>query len=191
MSKIENKYFIKQLSYCDINFQDVVQQLFVLHFRFFIMDKNIEQRICLKFCASNGFSCAKSLKMLEKAYGDVVLSKTRAYEWYKAFKDGREVVEDLPRSGRPSKSSNEENIDKIKTMVLENRHLSLREIARGVNMSHESVRGILVDILGMRRINGDDKWMYENEKETIQNSSEFCSENEPKPKKPRRSRSEK
>ncbi|XP_037893953.1 protein GVQW3-like [Glossina fuscipes] len=129
--------------------------------------------------------------MLEKAYGDVVLSKTRAYEWYKAFKDGREVVEDLPRSGRPSKSSNEENIDKIKTMVLENRHLSLREIARGVNMSHESVRGILVDILGMRRINGDDKWMYENEKETTQHSSEFCSEHEPKPKKPRRSRSEK
>lgn len=61
------------------------------------MDKNIEQRVCLKFCVVNGISCAESLKMLEKAYGESSLSKTQAYEWYKTFKKGREVVEDLPR----------------------------------------------------------------------------------------------
>lgn len=42
--------------------------------------------------------------MLEKAYSDSVLSKTRAYEWYKAFREGREIVEDMPRSGQPSNS---------------------------------------------------------------------------------------
>ena len=50
------------------------------------MEKNIEQRICLKFCIANGISCAESLKMLQKAYGESTLSKTRAYEWYSAFK---------------------------------------------------------------------------------------------------------
>ena len=39
------------------------------------MDKNIEQRICLKFCIAYGISCAESLKMLEKAYGESTLSK--------------------------------------------------------------------------------------------------------------------
>ncbi|XP_012231261.1 protein GVQW3-like [Linepithema humile] len=90
--------------------------------------------------------------MLEKAYSESVLSKTRAYEWYKTFKEGREVIEDLPRSGRPSTSSTDENIDKVEEMVMENRHSNLREMAQDLDMSHESVHIILVDVLGMRRV---------------------------------------
>ena len=56
--------------------------------------------------------------MLEKAYGEPTLSKTHAYEWYFAFKSGRDVVADLPRSGRPSTSSTEVNIVKVKEMML-------------------------------------------------------------------------
>lgn len=118
----------------------------------FTMDKNIEQRICLKFCIANGISCAEALKMLHKAYGESTLSKTRAYEWYSAFKSGRDVVEDLPRSGRPSTSSTELNIAKVKEMVTENRRLSLRERAAEISVSHESIRTILNDCLGMKRV---------------------------------------
>ncbi|KMQ87533.1 hypothetical protein RF55_13154 [Lasius niger] len=67
--------------------------------------------------------------MLQKTYGESCMSKTQAYEWYKAFKKGREVVVDLPRSGRPSTATNDKNIDKIKELVLENRHISLRKLA--------------------------------------------------------------
>ena len=74
------------------------------------MDKNIEQRICLKFCIANGISCAESLKLLQKANGESALAKTPAYEWHSAFKSDRDVVEDLPRSGWPSTSSTEVNI---------------------------------------------------------------------------------
>ena len=48
---------------------------------------------------------------------------------YSAFKSSRDVVEDLPRSGRTSMSSTEVNIAKVEEMVTENRHLSSREIA--------------------------------------------------------------
>ena len=116
------------------------------------MDKNIEQRICLKFCIANGISCAKALKMLHKAYGESTLSKTHAYEWYSAFKSGRDVVEDLPHSGRPSTSSIELHIAKVKEMVAGNRRLSLREIATEISVSHESIRTILNDCLGMKRV---------------------------------------
>ena len=67
--------------------------------------------------------------MLEKAYGESTLLKTLAYEWYSAFKSGWDVLEDLPRSGRPATSSTEVNIAEVREMVTENRHLSLREIA--------------------------------------------------------------
>lgn len=192
------------------------------------MNKNIEQRVCIKFCVANEISCAEALKMLQKAFGDCVMSKTQAYDWYKAFQSGRESVEDLPRSGRPSTSSTEQNVEKVKEIVNENRHASLREIAHDLNMSHESVRTILTDILGMRRvaarlvpkelnflqkqyreqvasdmlertnsdptfmeriITGDETWVYEYEMQTSQQSSEWREKNEPKPKKPRQSRS--
>ena len=58
----------------------------------------------------------------------------------------------MPRSGRPSTSSTEVNIAKVKEMVTEYRHLSLREIDAELSVSHESVRTILNDCLGMKRV---------------------------------------
>ena len=81
--------------------------------------------------------------MLQKAYGESTLSKTRAYEWDSEFKSGRDVVEDLPRSGVQSTSSTKVNIANVKEMVTENRHLSLRGIAAELSMSHESICTIL------------------------------------------------
>ena len=67
-------------------------------------------------------------------------------------KRGRDVVEDLPRSGRPSASSTEVNIGKVKEIVTENRHLTLKKIAAELSVAHESIRTILNDFLGMKRV---------------------------------------
>ena len=90
--------------------------------------------------------------MLQEAYNELTLPKTRAYKWNSAFKSSRNVVEDLPRSGRPSTSLTEVNIAKVKKMVTENRDLSLREIAAELSVSHKSIRTILNDCLGMKRV---------------------------------------
>ena len=37
--------------------------------------------------------------MLTKAYGEFAMSKTRVYEWYKHFQDGREDVKIVELSG--------------------------------------------------------------------------------------------
>ena len=58
----------------------------------------------------------------------------------------------MPRSGRPSTFSTEVNIAKVKEMVNEDRHLSLREIAAELSVSHESTRTILNDCLGMKHV---------------------------------------
>ena len=52
----------------------------------------------------------------------------RAYEYYKSFKEGREIVEDMPRSGRPSTFSTNENMEKVKEIVLDNCHSSLTTV---------------------------------------------------------------
>lgn len=155
------------------------------------MDKNVEQRHCLKFCVLSEISCAEARKMLQKAYGPATISKTRAYEWYKAFKDGREIVDDLHRSGRPSTSNTDKNVEEVKKIVLANRHVSIREIANNLSISYGSAQRILVDVLGMKRMNGDDTWTCECDDLDNQESSETCADIEPRAKKLRRSRSKK
>lgn len=45
--------------------------------------------------------------MLEKAYSNSVLWTKQNCDLYKGLTDGREIPDDMPRSGRPSTSSTE------------------------------------------------------------------------------------
>jgi hypothetical protein len=116
------------------------------------MAEFIEQRSCVKFCVANEISCAETLRMLQKAFKNNCMSKTQAYEWYKSFKEGRTVVEDLPRTGRPSTSIDDDHVNKVKQIVLQNRRVSAREIARDIGIPKTSVHRILTDILQMARV---------------------------------------
>lgn len=116
------------------------------------MDEKLEQRACLKFCVANEISCAESLKMLKKAFGESCMSKTRTYEWYKRFKDGRESLDHEEIPGRPKTSVTKENIESAKRIVSENRCISIRELAALLNISYGSAEHILTDLLGMKRV---------------------------------------
>ena len=94
------------------------------------MEKKIEQRVCLKFCVANGITITESLKMLQKCFGESTLSRTQVFDWHKAFSEGREVVENLPLASRQSTSVNDDNIEKVKKIVLENRRVGIRHEAR-------------------------------------------------------------
>jgi len=63
-----------------------------------------EQRIN-EFCVKLSKSFTETYKMMQNAYGDQCLGPTRCYDWFIRFKDGRESVDDDPRSGRPSTST--------------------------------------------------------------------------------------
>lgn len=56
--------------------------------------------------------------MLTKAYDELATSKTRVYEWQKRFHDGRKDVVDDGRPGLPSTSTTDENVEKVKEMVI-------------------------------------------------------------------------
>lgn len=92
----------------------------------------MDQRICIKFCVKNEIKCYKVCEMLTKAYGESVMSKTRVYEWYKRFQDGREDVADDERPGRPSTSTTDENVEKVKAMIMNDRRITIREVADDV-----------------------------------------------------------
>jgi len=55
-------------------------------------------------------SATETFASSTEAYGDGTLSRTMVFKWHKAFKEGRENVEDDPRSGRPISSKNVQNM---------------------------------------------------------------------------------
>ena len=67
------------------------------------MQGNIEQRYAIKFCVKLNKSATQTFASLTEAYVDATLSITMVFKWHKTFKEGREIVEDDPRSGRQSR----------------------------------------------------------------------------------------
>jgi transposase len=80
--------------------------------------------------------------MLQQAYGEDCLSRTKCYEWYQRFKSGRTSIEDDPKSGRPS-STGDDHIEKVRSMIRENRRLTVREVSEEVGICKSSCYTIL------------------------------------------------
>jgi len=93
----------------------------------------LEQRTNIKFLV------VRLILMLVEVYGDNAMKKTAVSKWVKRFSERRESVTDEERSGRPATSRTEENIQKFRQIVRENRRLTVRSIAEEVNIDGETV----------------------------------------------------
>ena len=110
------------------------------------MSDLIEQRSAIKFCLRNEISAAETLRMLRKAFGNSSMSQKNVYKWYKDFKEARERVDDLERSGRPSTSTDDQYVNKVKELVLKNRRLTVKDLTDMIGISEGSRKTILKDV---------------------------------------------
>jgi len=81
-------------------------------------------------------------------YGESVMSKTRAYEWYKGFQDGHKNVEDDERLKRLSTSTTDENVEKVKDIVINGRRITMKEMTDDVKVLIGSCHDIFLEVLG-------------------------------------------
>ena len=72
------------------------------------MDTFFEQRICIKFCFKLGKSASETCEMLKSAFKEEVIGHSTIFEWYSAFKSGRTLCYNEPKSGRPPSCRNPE-----------------------------------------------------------------------------------
>jgi transposase len=70
--------------------------------------------------------------MLKQPYGEDCLSRTQCYKWYQRFKSCRTSTEDDHKIGRPSTSTDDDHIEKMRAVIRENRRLTLREVSEEV-----------------------------------------------------------
>jgi len=122
------------------------------HLVTFAMQENIEQRYAFKFCMKFEKCATETFASLTKAYGDDTLSSTVVCKWHKVFKEGRENVEDDPRSGRPISSKNDQYVEVVRAVMAEDRRLSVRMITEETDLDKSAFHRILKDHLHMRKI---------------------------------------
>jgi len=93
----------------------------------------------------------ETIQKIQRVFGDDAMGITQIKEWYNRFKDGRMSVDSNTHSGRPS-SRNDQLIDQVRTFVMQDHHVTSRELVEEVEISTGSVHSILTDDLSMRSV---------------------------------------
>lgn len=114
--------------------------------------RNLEQRVAIKFCVKLGESATETYGKILKVYGSDALSRAQVFRWFKEFKAGRESVEDEARSGRPVEVRTDSNAQRVRTLIRQDRRLTIRMLAQELNMNRETVRKILREDFHMRKL---------------------------------------
>ncbi|XP_018565941.1 putative uncharacterized protein FLJ37770 [Anoplophora glabripennis] len=111
-----------------------------------------EQRINIKFLAKLGKNGREIFECLKQAYGDNSLKEPTVNKWLKRFREGREDPKDDIRSGRPSTSSSDGNVERIRVCVLKDRGLTIRMIAEDLSIPKTTVHEIVTEKLKMKKL---------------------------------------
>jgi hypothetical protein len=116
------------------------------------MTESVEQRYCIKFCQKLGDSKAETIQKIQQAFGDDAMGAMQIKECFNRFKDGRTLADSDQHSRRPSTSRNADVIENLRSLILEDRRLTVQEIADKVRISTGSAHSILTEDLHMCRV---------------------------------------
>jgi transposase len=114
------------------------------------IDQQLE-RINIKFLVKLSKSGPEICQMLQQAYGEDALKRSTVFKWVQRYQEGRKVPTDK-RSGHPSTSCSDENIDHVHSLVLSDRQMTVQMIADELQIGKTSVYFILMENLEMRKI---------------------------------------
>ena len=77
------------------------------------MTEKQDQRICIKFCFQLGKTSSETIQIMQNAFGNECMSKTRIKEWFDRFKGGRTSVDSDSHCGRPSTTKTLDDIERV------------------------------------------------------------------------------
>ena len=77
------------------------------------------------------------------------------------FKQSKNSTENDPQSGHPKTSTTDEQANAIYCMVLDERHLTIQQMAKSIDISSGLGYTVLTEILGMRKLSA--RWIPKND----------------------------
>ena len=114
-----------------------------------------EQRTWIKIKCYRGRTDKQCHRGLQEACHAAALPYRTVARRVAAFRDVRERVEHMPRSGHPPVS--DENVQLVSALVEVDRNVPIRQLEQDTGLAHSTVLHILKDFLKMRKIAS--KWI--------------------------------
>ena len=106
-----HSYLMISASFNSIALTRLIRQQVVLVTRYKMEKRNLEQCCAIKFfCVKLNENATETYEKLKRAYGQHAVSRTQVFKWHKAFLDGRDSVQDEPRSLETCTSKTNENV---------------------------------------------------------------------------------
>ncbi|XP_064468712.1 protein GVQW3-like [Ornithodoros turicata] len=104
----------------------------------------IEQRIVIKFLMNEGVKPSEIPRRFLAQYGHDTLSRSKAFEWCKQFRDSRTAVQDDPdRGGSEPRVRVPENIQLVERLILKDRRIPCLELVRKTDFSVGTLNTII------------------------------------------------
>jgi transposase len=95
-----------------------------------------EQRAVVRFLWAEGVKSVEIRHRMLTQYGTRTMNQRKIYEWIQRFKEGKTSVTDESRSGRPSTSHMDQNIQGVDALIREERrHCAVTGLAHMVTFS--------------------------------------------------------
>ena len=76
-------------------------------------------------------------------FGDKALPYTTVKNWFNEFNSGRRSLKDEIREGRLKTAVVSANIDAVRKLIMQDRHVACREIDASLVFSHTNIHSIL------------------------------------------------
>ncbi|CAH2020961.1 unnamed protein product [Acanthoscelides obtectus] len=128
-------------------------------------------------------------------FGNEAPHQSTISRWYGEFKRGRVSLSDDPRLGAQKTAVTQENVDGVRKLIIEDRHVTYREIEAKLvsrwipHLLTEEQKAARVNWCQKTIVSGDKSWIYCYEPENKRPSAVWVSQGEEKPTQVIRSRS--
>ncbi|CAH1984799.1 unnamed protein product [Acanthoscelides obtectus] len=106
--------------------------------------------ICYNF--QRQLSQQECLAELLSVFGNETPHQSTISRWYGEFKRGRVSLSDDPRVGAPKTVVTQENVDAVRKLIIEDRHVTYRKIEVSLKISKISIQKTLHEELGVRKL---------------------------------------
>ena len=118
-----------------------------------IVSACMELRVVMKFHVTKGVKPVDICRRLQAQSGNETFSRSKTFEWYKRFKDGPLSIGDDPgRGGSQPTAFIPVSIQRVECLILDNRHITCREIVKVTNFSLGTVNTIIHEHLHFRKV---------------------------------------
>ncbi|XP_078671015.1 histone-lysine N-methyltransferase SETMAR-like [Branchiostoma floridae x Branchiostoma belcheri] len=117
----------------------------------------VEARAVIKYLHKKGMTPKEIHEDMMKTFGDDCPSYSTVKKWAASFKRGKESFRDEPRSGRPKTGTSDDQVEAIHRMVVKDRRVTVRHVAKSLGISFGSVHRVLTDNLGMSKVSA--RWV--------------------------------